>query len=324
MYRTILVPLDGSAFGEYALPLALSIARRSGASVQLAHVHTPETYVLDLPPSTPPHGLSRASASAYLTELAKALSPRWAVPISVVMLDGGAVDELYTHAIAAGADLVVMTTHGHGPLSRMWMGSVADKLMRRLPMPVVLTRPHEEALDLLEQVRDRVFEHILIPLDGSALAEEILASALALGTPSGTRYTLLQAINPPVLGYAPAAYAVGLDQQILEQWRAEAQVYLDQVADRLRSLGHQADTHISIAPPALAILDYARDHAVDLVALATHGRGGLTRLLLGSVADKVVRGAGTPVLLQRPRAEQADQPLVSGPVAEHVTAKVER
>jgi nucleotide-binding universal stress UspA family protein len=308
MCRTILVPLDGSAFGEHALPLALTIARRSAASVELVHVHTPERNVIDIPPATPPAGLSREHAISYLTQLAECLSPRWEVPISVAVLDGRAADELYTHALAAGADLVVMTTHGYGPLSRMWVGSVADKLVRRLPMPIVLTRPHEEALDLLEQVRDRVFEHILIPLDGSTLAEEILEPALALGTPMRARYTLLQAITPPVLGYAPAAYAVGLDEQILEQWRAEAQAYLDHTADRLRGLGHQADTRICIAPTAFAILDYARDHSVDLIALATHGRGGLTRMLLGSVADKVVRGASTPVLLQRPSAEKADQP----------------
>ena len=96
--------------------------------------------------------------------------------------------------------------------------------------------------------------------------------------------------------------------QILEQWRAEAQAYLDHTADRLRGLGQQADTRICIGPPAFAILDYARDHSVDLIALATHGRGGLTRMLLGSVADKVVRGASIPVLLQRPSAEKADQP----------------
>jgi nucleotide-binding universal stress UspA family protein len=310
MYRTILVPLDGSAFGEHALPLALTIARRSAASVELVHVHTLARNVVDIPPATPPAGLSHDRAISYLTQLAEIVSPRWEVPISVAVLDGIAADELYARALAAAADLVVMTTHGYGPLSRMWMGSVADKLVRRLPMPVMLTRPHEQEFDLLEQARDRVFEHILIPLDGSMLAEEILEPALALGTPMVTRYTLLQAINPPVLGYAPAAYAVGLDEQILEQWRAEAQVYLDQTADRLRGLGHQADTHICIGAPAFAILDYARDHSVDLIALATHGRGGWTRMLLGSVADKVVRGAGTAVLLQRPSAEKANQPNV--------------
>jgi nucleotide-binding universal stress UspA family protein len=319
MYRTILVPLDGSAFGEHALPLALSIARQSAASIQLVHVHTPQANRIDVAPVTQPHGLSRDRAIRYLTELAECLSPKWEVSISIVVLDGLAVDELHTHAIAAGADLVVMTTHGYGPLSRMWMGSVADTLVRRLPMPIILTRPHQEALDLLEQVRDRPFGHILIPLDGSPLAEQALEPALAVGALMSARYTLLQALNPPVIGYAPAAYAARLDEQMLEQWQAEAQVYLEQIAAGLRARGHQASTQVSVAPPAIAILDYAHDHSVDLIALATHGRGGLTRLLLGSVADKVVRGAGTPVLLQRPQAVNARRASASADVAQEFT-----
>ena len=112
-------------------------------------------------------------------------------------------------------------------------------------------------------------------------------------------------INPPVLGYAPAAHAVGLDAQMLAQWRAEAQTYLDQVADRLRGHGQVVETRIVLGPPAITILDYAHEHAADLIAMATHGRGGVARMLLGSVADKVVRGSGTPVLLRRPAAEVA-------------------
>jgi nucleotide-binding universal stress UspA family protein len=305
-----MVPLDGSAFGEYALPLALSIARRTGATVQLVHVHTPapQPYFADgLPrPAAPAQGLGREQAVSYLDQLAECLSPRWEVTINVAVLDGPAADQLYAHATATGADLVVMTTHGYGPLSRMWMGSVADKLVRRLPMPILLARPHDEALDLLEQVHEQAFEHVLIPLDGSALAEEILEPALAIGAPMGARYTLIQAIEVPVIGYAPAAYAVGLDEQMLEQWRAEAQGYLDGVAKRLRDQGHQVETYVSIGAPAIAILDYAREHAVDLTAMATHGRGGMARMLLGSVSDKVVRGAATPVLLRRPGAEAAE------------------
>jgi nucleotide-binding universal stress UspA family protein len=276
MYRTILVPLDGSAFGEYALPLALGIARRTSASVQLVHVCTPpQAYLTDAltTPAAPPRGLSREQAASYLTELAECLSPRWEVLISVVVLDGLAADELSTHATAIGTDLVCV-------------GSVADTLVRRLPMPILLTRPHDEALDLLEEVHDQPFEHVLIPLDGSALAEEIVEPVLALGMPIGAKYTLLRAINPPVLGYAPAAHAVGLDEQMLAQWRTEAQAYLKQVADRLRGQGHQVDTQISIGPPAIAILDYAREHAVNLIAIATHGRGGVAR------AARQCRGQG--------------------------------
>jgi nucleotide-binding universal stress UspA family protein len=239
--------------------------------------------------------------------MAACLSARWEVPVSTAVLDGQAADQLCAHAIAVSADLVVMTTHGYGPLSRMWMGSVVDTLMRRLPMPVLLTRPRDQALDLVEEVHDQVFSHVLIPLDGSALAEEILEPALALGMPFDVRYTLVQVLNPPVLGYAPAVQTVALDAQILEQWRAVAQEYLDGLAQRLRGQGRQVDTHILFGAPAMAILDYLYEHPFDLVAMTTHGRNGVARMLLGSVADKVVRGAGVPVLLWRPAAETAEE-----------------
>jgi nucleotide-binding universal stress UspA family protein len=209
---------------------------------------------------------------------------------------------LYDHAIASSADLVVMTTHGHGPLARAWMGSVADKLMRRLPMPVLLTRPHEEALDILEGVHEHAFEHVLIPLDGSALAEQAMGPAIALGELMGAEYTLMQAIEPVVLSYAPAAQVVALDEQTMEQWRAEALAYLDRVAGQMRDRGLIVRTSVRYGPPPIAIVDYSREHTADLITISTHGRGGVARLLIGSVADKVVRTASVPVLIIPPQS----------------------
>jgi nucleotide-binding universal stress UspA family protein len=307
-----MVPLDGSPFGEYALPLALGIARRAGAEVELIHVYTlPIPSVLTnglvVPvPVEPPPEQAWERARAYLDQLADCLSERWEVPIEPVVRAGAAADTLYHHALASNTDLVVMTTHGYGPLSRLWLGSVADQLMRRLPMPLLLVWPHEAALDLLEEVHEQAFQHVLIPLDGSPLAEEVLEPAMALGKLMDAEYTLLQAIDPPLFRSIPAVHASGVDKQILEQSRAEALAYLEGVAERMRAEGLQVHTSVLHAPPSVAILDYAHEHAVDLIAMATHGRGGVARMLLGSVADKVVRGAGAPVLLQRPSAETAE------------------
>jgi nucleotide-binding universal stress UspA family protein len=326
MYRTIMVPLDGSSLGEYALPLALGLARGAGATVDFVHVCTPVgPNVFGGELDAPVLGVSqrdqmRERASAYLIQLADSLSARWEVAITATILDGRAADSLCDHAVAAGADLVVMTTHGYGPLARAWMGSVADKLVRRLPVPILLARPHEATLDLLEAVHERVFEHVLIPLDGSTLSEEILDPALALGALMDAEYILMEAIEVPALGYAPAAQAAGLDDRMLEQWRAEAHAYLERVAARIRARGQVARTNVVIAPPAMAIIDYAREHAADLIALSTHGRGGLARMLLGSVADKVVRGADVPVLLQRPRGEIATPPTTADRTAEQIEA----
>jgi nucleotide-binding universal stress UspA family protein len=174
MYRSILVPLDGAAFGEHALPLALALARRSGATVRLVHVcpapqqsFFAESGAADAGETA---GLSRERAGAYLDQLAACLSDRWEVPITTSVLEGPAAETLHDHALASSADLVVMTTHAHGPLPRLWLGSVADALVRRLPLPILLVRPHGEVLDVLEEVHEQPFQHILIPLDGSPLA----------------------------------------------------------------------------------------------------------------------------------------------------------
>jgi nucleotide-binding universal stress UspA family protein len=116
-------------------------------------------------------------------------------------------------------------------------------------------------------------------------------------------------IEPPLFGYAPEALAPGLNQQVLEQQQVEAQIYLDRVAEPMRAQRLQVRTKVLIAPPAGAILEYAREQAVDVIALATHGRGGIARMLLGSVADQVVRGAAAPVLVYRPRGDARHQSM---------------
>jgi nucleotide-binding universal stress UspA family protein len=254
----------------------------------------------------PPLEVAGEQAQIYLDQLAVRLAQHWPLQISTVVRYGPAADTLHAHALASAADLVVMTTHGHGPLSRIWMGSVADKLMRRLPMPILLTRPHEGAIDLLANMGAPALQHILIPLDGSALAEEIVEPAVALGRLTGAKYTLVQALEPLAAQHTIPPYAVGLDLGVLAEIREYARNYLEQIANRLRAQSLQVHTALVDAQPHAAILDYAHQHAVDLIAMATHGHGGAARMLLGSVADKVIRGSGVPVLLKRPAAEVAD------------------
>jgi nucleotide-binding universal stress UspA family protein len=248
----------------------------------------------------------RERARAYIDHLASCLSERWDIAMTTVVLDGDAADTLYDHACSSGADLVVMTTHGYGPLGRAWMGSVADTLVRRLPMPLLLARPHAEALDVLEAVHERPFAHVLIPLDGSALAEEAIAPALALGQLMDVEYTLLETIEAPELSYASATPVAEPNQRVVQLWRASALAGIEQVAARMREHGVVVHTRVTYGQPAVTIIEYAREHAADLIALTTHGRSGAMRLLLGSVADKVVRGAGVPVLIQRSRQHDED------------------
>jgi nucleotide-binding universal stress UspA family protein len=301
MYRSVLVPLDGSAFAEHALPLALAIARRAGAALNVVQVHVP--FALMYADSLSP-GSYEAEARvleqerAYLDGIVKRLASLAPVAVTSALLEGPVVAEMLSgHATVTKADLVVMTTHGRGPLSRLWLGSVADEMVRRATTPVLLVRPHEKGVDLAAEPGLR---HVLIPLDGSELAEQILAPARALGGLTEAEFTLLR-VYGPAIDVAPLTDAVREEVEgAVEQLRVRAEDYLHRVAERFSGQGCKVQTQAVIGQhPASAILDAAQGLAVSLIALETHGRRGLPRLLLGSVADKVIRGASTPVLVHR-------------------------
>jgi len=300
MYRSIMVPLDGSSFGEQALPLARSIARRTRATVQLAHVSVPfQPMVMD---AIAPYDKTfatqdRARERAYLNALAQRIGADGTITVSVRVLDGAVADALLAYATAAKVDLVVMATHGRGALSRFWLGSVTDRLVRRAPMPVLLVRPHEEPPDLAQEP---VIRRVLVPLDGSALAEQVLAHAIALGTSMDAEYRLVQAIEPVAGEYGTELYNAEPDEAGFARLQVNAQTYLEHVAAGLRAESLEVRTTVVVGPPARSILEYASSQAVELIAMATHGRSGIANVLVGGVADKVLRGASVPVLMYRP------------------------
>jgi nucleotide-binding universal stress UspA family protein len=310
MYRSLLVPLDGSSFGEHAIPLALALARRSGAVLHLLHVLEPVETAFPEAPLPPDHGLGpalHARQREYLDRLHKRLEGVTPVPVRATLLDGDVPAGVWAYAREVSADLVLMTTHGRGAVGRFWLGSVADRLLRHLAMPMVLTRPHEGPIDW---TREPEVRHILLPLDGTPVGEEVIEPAVTLGALMGAAFTLLRVLRPVLpspLVLEPPSVAAGVQELtdrvhgLHEQMRREAEGYLDGVAARLRDSGLAVSTKVTFEDqPARAILREGEPPAADLIALGTHARGGLSRLLLGSVADKVIRAADVPVLVRRP------------------------
>ena len=299
--RSILIPLDGSPFAEHAIPWATALARAARAKLRLTLVHQPP----DHPPTDPASRrlytriqlALRKAQRDYLRAAATRIKAEGPVRVTSATLHGTPGPTLAQYVDELGVDLVVMTTHGRGGVERAWLGSVADHLVRALEVPVLLVRPVEGVA-----ASPRV-EEILVGLDGSRRAEASLPPAMAVATLLGARLTLLQATAPvPLMWDAPTPFAVSFDDELSALRREEAQDYLESVAAQVRAGGIEARPIAVLGPsPVEAIKAAALAPSVGLIALATHGRTGLRRMVLGSVTDKLVRSSDVPVLVTRPR-----------------------
>jgi nucleotide-binding universal stress UspA family protein len=194
------------------------------------------------------------------------------------------------------ADLILLTTHGRGAWQRAWLGSIADQLLRRGTFPLLLL-PGEEAD--ANPFQDSAFPRtVLVPLDGSAAAESVLDLLPPL-LATGAAVTLTTVIHQPFplsSVYLPHAIT---EETLTSERKAQMEVYLKKVAAQLEKRGFSSvDIRIVEGEDAArAVLELAGGEGTDLVALSTRGRGAVSRLLLGSVADKIVRGANLPLLV---------------------------
>lgn len=338
MHTSIMVPLDGSSRSDAAIPVAATLAKQSGATLELVHVDTPlanpgRASMVDLRGDDAEPGAWRAQFETAATRLWETSG----IAAVATLLTGPAIATLEMHVAARAPDLIVMTTHGLGGPGRFLVGSVADALLRRTGVPILLVRrPAVAANDRSagshsvdgHTIHDRPgFRHVLIPLDGSERAEAIVPHAVALGEPDTTEFTLLTVIVPlrvtanrttadraaadrvldttPASPHPPGRHWDGpLD--VIERREREASAYLEQIATELRQCSMTVTTHVVVHEQAAqAILNVAAECRADVIAIATHGRHPLPRWVIGSVADRIVGGTDVPVLVFRPRPAQA-------------------
>jgi nucleotide-binding universal stress UspA family protein len=301
MLKTILVPLDGSRLAEQAIPYASRLARSTGARLVLAQATLTE----------PLPGQAELVARAAATRRAEI---ELDVLVNRLRQEGLAVEArvycedaataILDAATQEAADLIVMSTHGRSGLGRWIYGSVADRVLRTALIPVLLV----PAACSGEWTTARPLR-ILVPLDQSPLAEEALGPASELAQALGAELLLLQVLEYPLPAVADGAtYLPPLDQ---DADLAAARQYLEDLAVALRADGQTVTTLAVAAAPSpvgqavATIAAVAHDERVDAVVMATHGRGGLARLVMGSVATGVLQHATVPVLVVRPAAVQA-------------------
>ena len=305
MFKTIVVPLDGSRFAESAVGVAARLARAAGAQLKLVAVHEPQMAlvpVADIPISTGPDDLElRAQRQEYLADAALRLGSVGRGPVTFELIDGLAGPALVQWIEHHTPDLLVMSSHGRGPLSRFWLGSIADHLIRHVSVPILLLRPKDGDSAPVSQ-EEFHFNSALVALDLSPESESILQPLTAFATLLDTHVTLLHVVEPilGVYGGMPS-YPAPMSPDVIESTRIRAQQYLDELADRLRGNGLRVATKVlfSMGIAGTVLTECEQSHK-DFVALTTHGATGFRRLLMGSVADKVIRGSDRPVLILRP------------------------
>jgi nucleotide-binding universal stress UspA family protein len=301
MFRKILVPLDRSSLAEQAIGFAASIARESGATIDLVLVHEalPFAGYADLPWDVAP-GAEQTYVAAIVEELASGAK----VTASSAVLHGSPAEMICRHAGQVNADLIVMTSHGRTGFSRAWLGSVADAVMRNAAVPVLILRP--ERSDGPRLVTPHKIDHVLVPLDGSTLAASVVPAATDLARATHASIVLLRVspVVPTVMPVEPTLPVTSVpfvpDLTATQQLFDDATRELDTVARNLHEqTGIAVEARVVESATAAAAIVGAVDAEHDIVAMSTHGRGA-SRWLVGSVADKVLRSSTVPVLLYRP------------------------
>jgi nucleotide-binding universal stress UspA family protein len=296
MFHKILVPLDGSDLAQTALDPALALARHSGAEVILLRVPemirmmvpAPVGYGLMYPDQSLQH--STVQAQKYLRSVEEA----WARPglrLRAEVRDGEPAWVIVDMALEERVDLIVMSSHGYTGLTRWMYGSVAEKVLRAAPCPVLVVRS-----------AGRLLDKMLIPLDGSQFSERALGPGLAVADGLGASVTLLQAVPEPDADDIAQLDEVepGFGWRLQDEIKDDAEAYLRRLT-RTRRYGEPEIKAVAPAGPAAeTILKYAETNGIGLIAMATHGRTGLRRWVYGSVAEKVLRGGCCSMLIVRP------------------------
>ena len=302
MYKVIMAPTDGSATGQAAIALATRLAQRFEAELRLVRVDTPQMMIEPLAGTASFVSTEKALAESRLARLRKleALGTECRtlgeIRVITALEDGPTAPTLREYAERFKVALIVMASHARGGIARITLGSVTDYLIRNTDVPVLVVKPQVSAT--AGAVGESV-NRIVVPLDGSGLAEEILPQVALLASGLNATVSLLQVLTPVTYSQKQ------IMQPGLPLWNddiAAANDYLEGVAAYLTEAGITVSKDVVLSESAVgAILDYATRARADLIAIATRGTSGLGRLVFGSVADEVTRKATTSILVFHPR-----------------------
>lgn len=319
----ILVPLDGSTFSEAVLSPVIQMAKGVDAEVLLMTVveepRMRSTWIETLAMGTGEYGvvappsMSRPSESGvgtesekqalesalhaseeYLTKVAGRFSPG-RVKTKTIIGDNP-VGAILAFSIEQGVDIIAMSTHGRSGLGRWVFGSVADKLLHSTSLPMLLVNPTDGSQTSSE---GKPIDTLVVPLDGSEVAECALPYVEDLARKMALKICLIRVVSTPALTY-PGAEGYAYDPKMFTEIENAATSYLKQKRTELERKGYKVEHTVKGGYPADYIIDFAEAREGSLIVMSTHGRSGIGRWVMGSVADRVLRASSRPIVLVRP------------------------
>lgn len=291
---TLLVPLDGSAYAEQALPFAQLLAGPDG-EIRLITVVAPPDYLM----STVEGAKSAVSlqrwisdeASGHLQNVADRLRASGVASVTTTTVNGDPGLEILAAATDPAVSMIVMSSAGRGALGRLEFGSVADRVARTATIPVMIVRQADE-----HPPEPAKIGRVVVPLDGSERAMRALPVASALAKRLSVPVLLMTASDPGGLMYAYGAPMSVTGYEVIEEAiRHEMESRIEGPARELEREGLDVSTTIETGPPAIALSRLCDKN--DIIVMTSHGRSGITRWLIGSVAEQLVRKAPVPVVL---------------------------
>lgn len=298
MYSRILIPLDGSKTAEHVLPYARTMAKTLKIPIELmgivdigalaAHLVAEKARYLDVIIAE-----AEASSRNYLEKVGRTFPTG---DVAYVTQRGVPEEVIIERAATDKNALIAMATHGRSGVNRWLLGSVTEKVLRGASNPLLLVRAAEEA----KTEGESALKSIVVPLDGSTLAETVLPSVVDISKNLGLEIILFRAYNVPYNVYAgDGYYPMDLDE-LIEGIREEASEYLEKKVEELKKQGaEKVSCVVKQGLSADEIISFGKKTPDNLIAMCSHGRSGVKRWVLGSVTETVVRHGSDPVLVIR-------------------------
>lgn len=299
MFKRILVPLDGSKFAEHGLPYAGMLAKRHPVLVTLLRVVEPTSYRTVAASLGIPADQAKASMEAYAQEYLEKAAVSFreqGIPVLTKVLEGGSASCIVDEGSTEPGTLIVMSTHGRSGISRWVFGSITNKVIQTTTNPLLIVRSTDAPIG----ETDLAIKRVMVPLDGSRLAEQVLPWAEGLAKRMEAEVELFRVFEPIPPEAADILRGI-LPHDINVQLKAQARDYLEEIAVRMRKSGLSVRSTESEGDPVSRILESVEGQRDALVAMSTHGRSGITRWVLGSITDKVLHSAVNPLLIVRCR-----------------------